>query len=122
MCRSTFDTDLNKVLEQAYRHLCNHISAGGARPRDYQDERFSYVVLRRGLRPQAPAGARLVSPAPLQRGTSPGVEGDEEWLELEDLEEEAETEVRPCEEFTLANCPDAPLRAAAWCRLPRQSG
>lgn len=49
-------------------------------PRDYQDERFSYVVLRRGPRPAAPVGARLVSPA--------APRPDAEWLDrdMEDLE------------------------------------
>ena len=37
--------------------------AGGARPRDYQDERFSYVALRRRPRPAVPAGLRLQSSA-----------------------------------------------------------
>lgn len=38
------------------------VCAGGAKPRDYQDERFSYVVLQRGERPEVPAGAYLTSP------------------------------------------------------------
>ena len=35
--------------------------AGGRRPRDYQDERFSYVVLQRSERPQVPADAYVTA-------------------------------------------------------------
>jgi hypothetical protein len=50
---------------------------GGGRPRDYQDERFSYVVLQRGERPQVPADAYLMA-----RGAEVATEPPEEAAHL----------------------------------------
>jgi Mitochondrial small ribosomal subunit Rsm22 len=59
--------------------------AGGRRPRDYQDERFSYVVLQRSERPEVPTDAYL---------TARGVEAasapepiEQEFLEADSIEQ-----------------------------------
>lgn len=68
-------------------HMLQLHPAGGGRPRDYQDERFSYVVLQRGGRPEAPAGVFLSSPE-VETAAAPDVE-----LLKEDSEDDVVEEV-----------------------------
>lgn len=64
---------------------CSTTCAGGRRPRDYQDERFSYVVLQRGERPQVPADAYLMAG---DTEAAPATEAiEQEFLEADSIEE-----------------------------------
>lgn len=114
------------------------ILPGGARPRDYQDERFSYVVLQRGGRPEVPAGVFLTSPE-ATAAAAPEVElleedpeddvveevslldsqqPDEETLRLildsirDGADDSDEDEVQQAEEFAVAFMQDQGLTAA----------
>jgi hypothetical protein len=61
--------------------------AGGGKPRDYQDERFSYVVLQRGERPDVPADTFLMASGAEAAPASHPLE------EAADVIEELETDV-----------------------------
>jgi len=74
---------------------------GGKKPRDYQDERFSYVILRRGPRPARAAPTRIIAPKPA--GPYDGLDlTPEELAELQSENRHAQAAEESEEEGTIA--------------------